>query len=97
MLQILAKALSIPQDTGIIPFKNWVSKVRKSPLNVEKDNPAARLIDFLDDHFLRMSTGGLVLDVSKACEHSPALAATGAVSAEIATKYIHAWEEMGFL
>lgn len=97
MIQTLADALGIPRDTGIIPFTEWVSKVRKSPMSVETDNPAGRLIDFLDDNFLRMSCGGLVMDVSKACEHSPTLAAVGPVSADVARKYIRAWEDMGFL
>ena len=96
MILTLADALNVPKE-NIIPFSEWVSKVRTSPLSIETDNPAGKLIDFLDDHFLRMSCGGLVLDTSKACEHSKALAAVGAVSGEVARKYVSAWEEMGFL
>ena len=96
MILTLADALNVPK-ANIIPFREWVSKVRRSPLSTEKDNPAAMLIDFLDDHFLRMSCGGLILDTKKACEHSKALAAVVPVGKEVARKYVRAWEDMGFL
>lgn len=95
MIRILSDSLNLSPE-NVIPFKEWVSKVRKSPLS-EMDNPAGKLVDFLDDHFLRMSCGGLILDTKKACEHSTSLAATGPVSAEVVRKYIKAWEDMGFL
>ena len=96
MIVTLADALKVPK-TNILPFREWVSKVRRSTLSVETDNPAGRLIDFLDDHFIRMSCGGLILDTKKSCEHSKALAAVGPVSDEVARKYVKAWEDMGFL
>jgi hypothetical protein len=96
MIETLADALNVPK-TNIIPFREWVSKVRRSPLSIDTDNPAGKLIDFLDDHFLRMSCGGLILDTKKACEHSKTLANTGPVNGEIARKYVKAWEDMGFL
>ena len=96
MIRTLADALNVPQ-TSIMPFREWVTKVRRSPLSTETDNPAGKLIDFLDDHFLHMSCGGLILDTKKACEHSKALASVGPVSAEVARKYVSAWEDMGFL
>ncbi|KAI1412823.1 hypothetical protein F5Y13DRAFT_190030 [Hypoxylon sp. FL1857] len=96
MIETLADALDVPKS-NIIPFRDWVSKVRRSSLSIETDNPAGKLIDFLDDHFLRMSCGGLILDTKKSCEHSPALAAVQPVSAEVARKYVKAWEDMGFL
>ena len=96
MMVTLADALNVP-TSNIIPFRDWVTKVRRSPLSIEKDNPAGKLIDFLDDHFLRMSCGGLILDTKKACEHSRTLAAVGPVSDEVARKYAKAGEDMGFL
>ncbi|KAI0469933.1 putative polyketide synthase [Xylariaceae sp. FL0804] len=92
----LADALGIP-SSSIVPFDDWVARVRRSPLAPETDNPAARLIDFLDHHFRRMSCGGLVLDTAKACKDSPALAAVEAVSTDTVRKYVSAWEDMGFL
>jgi hypothetical protein len=94
MIAILGEALHVPA-TNFLPFREWLARVRRSPLSGE-DNPAGKLIDFLDDHFLRMSCGGLILDTAKACQHSPTLAAVGPVSKEVARKYVKAWEEMGF-
>lgn len=96
MIRVLADALGIPNG-NIIPFDHWIQRVRRSPLPVETENPAGRLVDFLDDHFLRMSCGGLLLDTTHTQEHSPTLAGQGPVSADVTRNYIQAWKEMGFL
>ncbi|KAK1248838.1 hypothetical protein MKX08_007058 [Trichoderma sp. CBMAI-0020] len=91
----LANALGVPSD-HIIPWSDWLTRVRQSPLP-ETENPAVRLVGFLEEHFLRMSCGGLILDTTKSCEHSKTLAATGAVSEETLQKYVRAWRECGYL
>ena len=96
MSPVLADALDIPPNR-IMPFRQWVKQVRRSPLRAETDNPAARLIDFLDHEFERMSCGGLILDTTKAQEHSSTMAAEGPVSAETAQGYVAAWKKMGYL
>lgn len=96
MSPVLAAALDIPPH-AIIPFKSWIKLVRRSPLLLETENPAARLVDFLDVHFQRMSCGGLVLDTTLAKSHSETMAKEGAVSAEVARLYVDAWKKMGFL
>lgn len=96
MIPILADALDIPRK-NIIPFSEWVRRVRQFPGHVEWDNPAAKLIEFLDDNFLRMSCGGLLLDTVKSIEHSETLAAVGPVDEDTARKYIRYWKEIGFL
>ncbi|RAL09587.1 putative polyketide synthase [Aspergillus homomorphus CBS 101889] len=96
MIPVLAEALDIPLE-NVIPFDQWIQRVRRSPLPVETDNPAGRLVDFLDHHFRRMSCGGLLLDTAHSCEHSATLAAQGPVPAAVARKYVQAWKEMGFL
>lgn len=97
MSPVLARALSIPAG-NIIPFQNWIKRVRTSPLP-ESDNPAARpgMAEFLAGHFERMSCGGLILDVSRAKEHSATIAAEGPVSLDLAVKYVESWRRMGFL
>ncbi|XDG01217.1 hypothetical protein ABKA04_000832 [Annulohypoxylon sp. FPYF3050] len=52
MIKLLADALDIPRE-NIVPFQEWVKRVRRSPLQAETDNPAAKLIDFLDENFLQ--------------------------------------------
>lgn len=97
MTPVLAEALNIPIKTGIIPFKDWVRRVRNFPGSVENDNPAFKLIDFLDDNFIRMSCGGLLLGTEKTREHSKTLAELGPVSEKVAKGYIRYWKEVGFL
>ena len=93
MTSVLAEALHIP-PRNVIPFPEWIERVRKAP---PKDNPAAMLVEFLEDNFLRISCGGLVLDTKKALEHSRSLREVGPVSAIVARKYVHIWREIGFL
>ncbi|KAH9904016.1 hypothetical protein F4778DRAFT_770564 [Xylariomycetidae sp. FL2044] len=87
---VLADALGVP----LVPFEEWLARVRSAP---QRDNPAAMLSDFLDTNYLRMSGGGLILDVKKTLEHSKTLAAVGPVSETVVRKYIHIWRETGFL
>lgn len=96
MILVLADALDVPR-TGIIPFDDWVDRVRGCPGSVETDNPAGRLVEFLARHFVRMSCGGLVLGTKKSTEHSETLRGEGAVSAELMRRYVSAWKEVGFL
>ncbi|KAI0010253.1 hypothetical protein F4779DRAFT_616829 [Xylariaceae sp. FL0662B] len=100
MIPVLADALDLPVNTGVIPFRDWVRRVRDRPRRVdgpEGENPAFLLIDFLDDNFLRMSCGGLLLDTKKAREHSRTLADTGPVGDEVARLFVQSWKDMGFL
>lgn len=96
MSPVLARELAIPAER-IVPFRDWVKLVRRSPLHAETDNPAARLIDFLDQNFERMSCGGLILDTTKVKKHSQTMASLGPVSPEVARRYISAWKKMGWL
>ncbi|KAL2827959.1 hypothetical protein BDW59DRAFT_143589 [Aspergillus cavernicola] len=96
MSKILTSALGIPSDR-IIPFQEWLELLRSSPLNAERDIPAAKILEFFTDDFLHMACGGLVLDTRLSEEHSRAMAAQGPVSAELATRYVQSWKDMGFL
>ncbi|KAI0902041.1 hypothetical protein F4806DRAFT_502023 [Annulohypoxylon nitens] len=99
MIPVLADALDISPD-GIIPFQDWVQCVRDYPRQVEGpegENPAFLLIDFLDDNFIRMSCGGLLLDTIKVREHSKTLANAGPVNERVTKQFIQSWKDMGFL
>ncbi|KUI69406.1 Conidial yellow pigment biosynthesis polyketide synthase [Cytospora mali] len=96
MTPVLADALGIPTER-IIPFQEWIQLVRRSPLDKDTDNPAARLVDFLDSNFERMSCGGLILDTARSQEHSKTMASLGPVSFDTARQYISAWKQMEFL
>lgn len=96
MISVLADALGIPLE-GVIPLPEWIRRVRAFRGAVEWDNPAAKLVDFLDEDFVRMSCGGVLLGTAKSREHSKTLRRLGAVSADVARKYIQAWKDSGFL
>ncbi|KAL9056770.1 MAG: hypothetical protein Q9162_002741 [Coniocarpon cinnabarinum] len=91
MNAVLASALNIPH---LIPFEEWTARVKNAP---SKNNPAATLLEFLDSNYLRMSCGGLVLDVKNALEHSATLRSIGPLPDVIPRKYIQIWKEIGFL
>lgn len=88
---ILADAVGIKD---IIPFDEWVKRVAAAP---QRNNPASTLLEFLDDNYIRMSYGGLVLDPKNTLEHSKSLRAVKPVSEELVRKYVHIWKEIGFL
>ena len=97
-MPVIADALAIPHD-NIVPFKEWVAAVRAAPTTgaQAEGNPAAKLIDFLESKFLRMSCGGLLLQTTKATSHSPTLRGVGPVSAEATRAFFAYWKGIGFL
>lgn len=98
MNPVLARLLGVPAD-GILPFRDWIKRVRTSPLVPETENPTARngMADFLEKNFERMSCGGLVLDTQRAREDSVTMAAEGPVSDEVVGRYVASWKRMGYL
>lgn len=95
ILAVLADELAIPSE-NIVPFEEWVHRVRTFPGSVD-DNPAARLVDFLDDNFVRMSCGGMLLETKNSCEHSATMRSVRAVSQETVKRYLE-WRKLkGFL
>ena len=96
LVALLARLLDIPRE-NIVPFADWIRRVRAFPGAVDPDNPAAKLVDFLDDNFVRMSCGGMLLDTARTREHSATLASVGPVSDETVGKYVQSWRRSGFL
>ncbi|BCS24259.1 putative polyketide synthase [Aspergillus puulaauensis] len=95
MVLVLAASLDIPAH-GIVPFREWIRRVRESSLPPAQ-NPASMGLGFLESHFERMACGGIVLDTQHAKEHSKTMAAQGPVSAEVVRSYVSSWKAMGFL
>jgi thioester reductase-like protein len=95
MSPVLARAVGIPSD-GIVPYRHWLRRITRSPLQ-ESENPAIRIVHWLDGDYERMSCGGLILDTTKTKEHSKTMASLGPVSPAVVEGYVRAWKEMGFL
>ncbi|KEY74802.1 hypothetical protein S7711_06489 [Stachybotrys chartarum IBT 7711] len=79
---------------NLVPFDEWRQLVATAP---QKDNPVQTLIDFLDDNFIRMSYGRLVMDPKHTLAHSKSLRSVQPVSENVVRKYVHIWKEIGFL
>ncbi|KAJ5971623.1 uncharacterized protein N7479_001541 [Penicillium vulpinum] len=100
MNQFFARALGIPSSTDLVPFKEWVRRVRASPLVPETENPAARpgMPDWLESNFERMACGGLILDTEQAQAHSSTMAReVGPVGEEVVSRFVEYWRKAGFL
>ncbi|KAI1086282.1 putative polyketide synthase [Rostrohypoxylon terebratum] len=98
MISLLSNALNIP---AVIPFDEWVRRVREWPIKSDNSadgaNPAYLLADFLDDNFMRMSCGGLLMGTTNAREHSPTLANVEPVSDGTTRLFLKNWVDMGLL
>jgi thioester reductase-like protein len=95
MMPLIADALHVPR-TDVVPYEEWVDSVRNAVHLTEKDNPAAKLVDFLDTDFRRMSCGALLLDMNQATEHSETLRSVGPVSEEVVKGFLRYWRRIGF-
>ena len=96
-LSVLADAIGLlASKKRTVPFSEWIRRVRAFP-GSEIDNPAARLVDFLERDFERMSCGGVLLKTEKCREHSETLRKTGPVSEDVMRAYVAAWKKSGFL
>lgn len=98
MIATLGEALDI---ADVIPFGEWVRRVREWPVKTDNGadgaNPAYLLTDFLDENFTRMSCGGLLMGTANAREHSSTLANVSPVTKATTRLYVSKWREMGFL
>ncbi|CBX99435.1 hypothetical protein LEMA_P086740.1 [Plenodomus lingam JN3] len=102
MLSVLADALGIAGDgSGIIPFEEWVGRVRDWKIvednRAEGRNPAYLLVDFLEEHFVRMSCGGLLMGTRGARGHSATLSGVLGVEDALIRRFVEGWRGMGFL
>lgn len=81
----------------MVPFAEWLSYLRQIPAAAIEQNPAARIVDFLERHFVRMSCGGIVLDMTKTLADCPSLGSVQPADEDLVKKYVQSWQEMGFL
>jgi thioester reductase-like protein len=98
VLDVLADELGIERRVSLA---EWAREVREWPRKQDNGpegaNPAWLLADFVEDHFVRMSCGGVLMATRNAREHSATMAGVGAVEEGLVRKYVRAWREMGFL
>lgn len=98
MIRWLSTALNVDH---IVPYPEWLARVchRESSLTAEQQaaNPAARLADFLEKHFERMSCGGLVLGTERSRAGSSRLRIVGPVDEALLRRFVKCWQDTGLL
>jgi thioester reductase-like protein len=99
--ELAAAAGGSERKPAVVPFGEWIESVKTWPHALDNmpggKNPSFTLVDFLNEHFLRMSCGGLLMATNKAREHSPTLRKQGPLSEGLIRRYIAAWRAEGFL
>lgn len=96
MIAVFADLLHLPRGK-IIPFDEWIRRVRDSSSVSVSENPAIMLSDFFDTDFMRMSSGGVIMNTDHSVEHSATLRDMRPVSRDIVAKYVQRWRDDGFL
>lgn len=95
MITLLSSELGVPSDR-IVPYEQWLKEVKSCDASTT-ENPAKQLMSFWETHFLRMSTGPLILDTKHSREHSKTMRQSGRVESELVKRYIQRWKQSGFL
>jgi hypothetical protein len=95
MTTVLADVLGLDPHDAVIPFKEWVRRVRNC--GPRAGNPAYLLIDFLEANFERISCGGLLLETRRVQEHSPTMRDLEPFSHDMTRLFLQKWKDSGFL
>ena len=93
ILSVFARTLGV---AGSLPYDAWLAQVQAAPLDAAA-NPCVKIVPFLEDEFVRMATGQVVLDTAVAQRLSPALRASGPLEEEHLVRYAEYWKQEGFL
>lgn len=92
ILAVLSSSLSISTS---LPYGEWLEKVKSNP--DAKTNPCVKIMPFLEEEFIRMATGVVVLDTKEAEKLSPTLESSQPVGEELVRKYVEFWRKEEFL
>lgn len=87
---LISRELQIP-SSSIIPLQRWLDLVASAP---GLGKPAANLIQFLQNDFLKMSWGSVVLDTTISRKVSSIMANMGPVRENAIRAYISYWRRM---
>ncbi len=113
LTQALGAALSLPREArvGFTEWLSLVKAFQARPGSNPGDrndgheasgaatdeNPAGKLIPFLEDSFIRLATGDVILDTTIAQSMSDTLRACGVVSDQLLERYVEHWRAGGFI
>jgi hypothetical protein len=78
----------------VVPFEKWLEYAREPSSATDAEaNPAAKLAEFSDQHFVRTSSGQVVQSQAV----SRALRSVKVVDKALVNKYIRSWKNAAFL
>lgn len=87
---VIERHLSLP-SLRRLSFTEWLGRVMAA-----NESPP-EVIGFLENHFLQVSTGGLILDTTRTRKISRALKSTNAVEIGTIEFYLDFWKSVGLL
>ncbi|KAI0090839.1 hypothetical protein BDY19DRAFT_740627 [Irpex rosettiformis] len=100
ILDVLSSRLALPSSSSSpiattaeeperIPFTEWLQLVEK--YSHPSENPCVKIIPFLEEEFIRMSTGHVVLDMTASREVSRTLNGLREVTDDVLVRYVDYW------
>lgn len=92
-LQVVSAEIGL-SDAERVPFRDWLNEVRFAST---EDNPASRLIEFLERDFSHMSCGTVALNTKMMKAFCPSVAEFSTLSLATIRGYISYWRESGYL
>ncbi|KAJ5598871.1 NRPS-like enzyme [Penicillium hordei] len=90
---LLSKELQIP-SSSIVALDQWLDHIQSAP---GPDNPAASLIQFLRNDFLKMSCGSVILDTTSSRSVSQTMAHMDQVGDDYIRAYVNYWKSIKLL
>ncbi len=82
-------------SSELVSFSDWLKLVEDH--DRPEENPCVKIVPFLEEEFLRMATGQVVLDTTMATTISKTLADSKEVEEETLIKYVDYWKEQRFV
>lgn len=75
-----------------VPFGQWLQKMKSAG---EEKNPAYKVINFLENDFVRMSGGGVILRTAETKLDSPTLVKSTSIDRRHLEEYVAYWRRIG--
>ena len=97
LLHNLATILGGPAGRlPIIPFRDWLDRVRALGDDPER-NPAFKILDFLENNFVRMAAGSVTLRTATARLDSLTMVRSTSLDMKHLEEYINYWRSVGVM
>ncbi|KAF8625926.1 hypothetical protein AX17_006652 [Amanita inopinata Kibby_2008] len=91
--EILRESTQV-SELEMVKYDQWLARVRGLGSDTRR-NPAYPLIPFLEKDFLRLATGGVVLDTTMSVRDSVTMASSVALERRYLEQYVTYWQAVG--